>query len=440
MIFAEKYLAAADGEVPRGTSPSAARSIRGDNYPDTGGDVDALEKLVEEAMTHESLDDFVTVLEEAKENTFTLIESIYEGEFSPGQNGLAGRLYREFDIAVRKMQGTSDSALPWVIIRSLAIELNNEHDSERPALTILETITINYDLAPPEEALELIEKDLRTIRGNVALIEFDNAIRHNRLKDALKFIDRVIDGTDKLEQIAQYQSIKDSIKKKINAQRIKWVVGSIFAVVIVVGIVIEVSVVRTPNSTSTYSNKYSKYNKQVPKNSSETIRGSITANTNNSHKEVKPPTESGRRLSIEEARYCLYQKERLAAMRPLIATKYELSQFNQLVDEFNACCSKSLYLERDIVKLRSELEGSRQHLKEGAAKIVNSWRLNPNSFLDAVKIQRRLKELGYYNGTIDGIWGSESRSALRTAKRNNGFPDNSIWDIQTQEALFARTD
>ncbi|PQP32815.1 hypothetical protein C6A36_02485, partial [Desulfobacteraceae bacterium SEEP-SAG10] len=37
MNFAEKYLATADGEVPRGTSPSAAKSIRGDNYPDTGG-------------------------------------------------------------------------------------------------------------------------------------------------------------------------------------------------------------------------------------------------------------------------------------------------------------------------------------------------------------------------------------------------------------------
>jgi hypothetical protein len=36
MNFAEKYLAAADGEVPLRTSPSAARSIRGDNYPDTG--------------------------------------------------------------------------------------------------------------------------------------------------------------------------------------------------------------------------------------------------------------------------------------------------------------------------------------------------------------------------------------------------------------------
>jgi hypothetical protein len=36
MNFAEKYLAATDGEAP-GASPSVARSGRGDNYPDTGG-------------------------------------------------------------------------------------------------------------------------------------------------------------------------------------------------------------------------------------------------------------------------------------------------------------------------------------------------------------------------------------------------------------------
>jgi hypothetical protein len=37
MNFVERYLAAADGEAPRGASPSATRSVRGDNYPDTGG-------------------------------------------------------------------------------------------------------------------------------------------------------------------------------------------------------------------------------------------------------------------------------------------------------------------------------------------------------------------------------------------------------------------
>ena len=30
-------MAVADGEAPRGASPSATRSLRGDNYPDTGG-------------------------------------------------------------------------------------------------------------------------------------------------------------------------------------------------------------------------------------------------------------------------------------------------------------------------------------------------------------------------------------------------------------------
>ena len=36
-----------------------------------------------------------------------------------------------------------------------------------------------------------------------------------------------------------------------------------------------------------------------------------------------------------------------------------------------------------------------------------------------VKIQRKLKELGYYNLTIDGIWGPSSQKALLQATAQN---------------------
>ncbi len=36
-----------------------------------------------------------------------------------------------------------------------------------------------------------------------------------------------------------------------------------------------------------------------------------------------------------------------------------------------------------------------------------------------VKIQRKLKELGYYNLTIDGLWGPSSQKALLQATAQN---------------------
>jgi Putative peptidoglycan binding domain len=43
---------------------------------------------------------------------------------------------------------------------------------------------------------------------------------------------------------------------------------------------------------------------------------------------------------------------------------------------------------------------------------------------DVVQLQRRLKAAGYYHGSIDGIMGPRTRSALRAYQRNRGMAGN----------------
>ena len=64
--------------------------------------------------------------------------------------------------------------------------------------------------------------------------------------------------------------------------------------------------------------------------------------------------------------------------------------------------------------------------------------LNPSVFEDAKAIQSRLAELGVYKMAIDGMWGRDSRAALRFFKEENNlkFPDQ--WDKETQVALFGK--
>jgi len=64
--------------------------------------------------------------------------------------------------------------------------------------------------------------------------------------------------------------------------------------------------------------------------------------------------------------------------------------------------------------------------------------LNPSVFEDAKAIQSRLAELGVYKMAIDGVWGRDSRAALRFFKEENNlkFPDQ--WDKETQVALFGK--
>lgn len=58
---------------------------------------------------------------------------------------------------------------------------------------------------------------------------------------------------------------------------------------------------------------------------------------------------------------------------------------------------------------------------------------------DASKVQQRLKDLGLLDGTVDGAWGKGSNRALEKFKAANvDLPDDSVWDIATQTALFGR--
>jgi peptidoglycan hydrolase-like protein with peptidoglycan-binding domain len=55
----------------------------------------------------------------------------------------------------------------------------------------------------------------------------------------------------------------------------------------------------------------------------------------------------------------------------------------------------------------------------------------------AVRVQRRLNDLGYTISPIDGTWGTISRNALRRFKRANGLLGNDAFDAETVTRLFS---
>ena len=57
---------------------------------------------------------------------------------------------------------------------------------------------------------------------------------------------------------------------------------------------------------------------------------------------------------------------------------------------------------------------------------------------DATSIQKRLRDLGYYFGDGNGVWGAASRKALRDFKSMNGMQDDDRWDRETEERLLSR--
>ena len=54
-----------------------------------------------------------------------------------------------------------------------------------------------------------------------------------------------------------------------------------------------------------------------------------------------------------------------------------------------------------------------------------------------VPLQRRLKDLGYYSGSIDGYFGSQTQRAVRNFQSRNGISCTGVADAYTQEVLFS---
>ena len=63
---------------------------------------------------------------------------------------------------------------------------------------------------------------------------------------------------------------------------------------------------------------------------------------------------------------------------------------------------------------------------------------NPLNRSDAIWIQTKLHDLGYFIGNGSGAWGPASRYALRDFKTMNGLAEDDKWDLETEHRLLSK--
>jgi peptidoglycan hydrolase-like protein with peptidoglycan-binding domain len=64
--------------------------------------------------------------------------------------------------------------------------------------------------------------------------------------------------------------------------------------------------------------------------------------------------------------------------------------------------------------------------------------LNPDTPQDASQIQNRLRQLGYFQGPVDGKFGAQSKDALSRFVAAAGVEGDGIWTLEVQKKLFAK--
>jgi hypothetical protein len=67
--------------------------------------------------------------------------------------------------------------------------------------------------------------------------------------------------------------------------------------------------------------------------------------------------------------------------------------------------------------------------------VTGNASLPPPTNAEIIWFQTMLKDLGYYRGPIDGIWGSQSEAAARAFQQKNGLTVTGTLDYNTRDAL-----
>ena len=269
--------------------------------------------------------------------------------------------------------------------------------------------------------------------------------------------------------------------------------------VILVGIVVVAALDDPPRrSSSTSSPALSRPAVVPPTSTAQQTRSPPSSTAEPTPAETAPPLNIRRALTTAELRYCVFQGARLDHLRRIVssASEREINLFNGLIRDFNARCGNFTYRAGALAPVEAEARRRDAELRREASAILTEWRsaatpraapqppatpqgtatplfrpppvsppptrtptierppaespsvstgtsLQPPRLLDlriaedARIVQRRLRELGYYQASIDGGFGPMSVAALRAFKRDHPrLPADDEWDFETQRALL----
>jgi hypothetical protein len=410
-------------------------------------DVQALERLVDQSKREKLIGPLAALIPEIYGKEDNLVHDLIMAGFGHGSQGVALQLYKAFIQSVELSQGSDQADVPWNVIRNLALNLNNDHDSPRAAHTLLEGAVKFTRIPPRPEILEVLKREMRVTRVNYLGEEF----KASKDRDAMIAIaGEIIATTDDPDTRANFTRVRDALVSQKHKKLWKWGFAALVAGGIIWAIIADGN--KRPSYSSSSSSSYSTptYSETTPSTDSTTSNSDwLDSVPAGSWRKDIPPAIKGGTLSLAGLRYCMFEGEVIDALRLMVQDR-DTNKFNAAVNDYNARCSDARYYERDMTTVKREMAANRTAVAQTASDTVQSWqggidteasRTDPpindyHDFNGATNIQTRLKALGYYTGIVDGDWGPGSMMALHAWKKDNNIPLSENWSRRIEKLLM----
>lgn len=331
-------------------------------------DSKTLDGLLVETSDARHLEPLAAACQAALDQPSTFASSVNSGNLREGGRGLASHLATAFKAAV--FANISNPSVPWLMVRNVAIDLHNEHDSSDAALKLVEWLLAAN---PPADVRSKLDADRRAAKNAIDANRLAQALKSGRLSDAKTILTSI--PPDAIGGPTELRKIQDGIAERIRRRNGKWIGWA------VTGAIAVFAIAQADQKPSSQPEPSSLVTDMSPLDGSSNAGSgtpttepvdSAAASSSDSGEEQMPAPNSFGVLSRPELRWCSFESARLNSVEGRVPNN-AVAAFNIAVQEFNSRCYGSRYNESDKAVVDSEVANSATKIQGQAEDKLAAW-------------------------------------------------------------------
>ncbi|PKL49152.1 MAG: hypothetical protein CVV42_07405 [Candidatus Riflebacteria bacterium HGW-Riflebacteria-2] len=437
-------------------------------------------------VKYESMRQFEDCYRMALADLPTFTREIEMRQFREDCSGLAGKFFAAFVSVAGELAESDHNDVPWILMHQLAWQLNNANQAYNQAYGILRSLLSLKNVSPSGLLAQELDESMVFFKRNYYWNRIDKAVMTGDTATMVMYIDRLMPMVSAGHEKSNLVMLRAKAVK--TEKHMPW--GCLLLIIaLILGIFAtsrlfdmfipekpEKRWAKTPPKPMTPTTPMSRLTPtstatgdRIP--ADEPASMSLQVFNRAGLDENKPPLQPhGRKLTLAESRYVIFQKHRLEHLEGVDLMPNEEEALRKLWEEWRSR-AENAELDRDnLEKAENEAESFSELLKgdaEDQLKVIlksleaDGWKnddendknraenlrparveglLNLHDPADLNKVLVQLEKKGYYNGPTDLIkWNSVAGSALARFKATKMLRTDKTWDIETQQALFSET-
>lgn len=349
------------------------------------GDIDTLARLSDEKNLEEAVSPLLAALASAREQIHGVITGLKSSGFKEGAHPQISALRRGLVVAMDVMARSEHPDAPIRMVRSFALDLNNEHDDPVAALNLLRGL---IELCPPRDPdlLDQIKKDIRTSENNCNHRLLTQALEAKNLGEAIRIVDLMVAANPRGEEGSQLRVLQEGLKQQRTRRYLKWG-GWAAAAAFVVYLISQEGggsasyspptyVPETTTAEASLSPPSSENATPAPDDAAPEAQAEADAANAALATDVSPPpVGSGIELEASQVRYCTFEKARLTALQGMVSdtNSAAIDGFNARVNDYNARCGSFKYRPSDLDAAQAVAVRDADRITAEAQTIARGW-------------------------------------------------------------------